>query len=57
MIPEPIPQSVLDFFAGSGTTGAIAVKHGRRAVLFDLNTKYIDLQFERTNGVQMVMPT
>lgn len=53
---EPIPQTVLDPFAGSGTTGAVAVKHGRRAVLLDLNTKYIDLQFDRTNGVQMAMP-
>jgi DNA modification methylase len=54
---EPIPQTVLDPFAGSGTTGAVAVKHGRKAVLLDLNLKYIDLQGERTNGIQMVMPS
>ena len=53
---EPIPQTVLDPFAGSGTTGKVAVQHGRRAVLLDLNLKYIDLQFERTNGVQVTMP-
>jgi DNA modification methylase len=55
--PEPIPQTVLDPFAGSGTTGAVAVKHGRKAVLLELNLKYIDLQGERSSGVQMVMPS
>lgn len=48
---------VLDPFAGSGTTGRVAVQHGRRAVMLDLNLKYIDLQFERTNGVQIAMLT
>jgi DNA modification methylase len=52
---EPVPQTVLDPFAGSGTTGQVAVKHGRRAVLLDLNCKYIDLQFDRTSGIQVTM--
>jgi hypothetical protein len=52
---DPVPQTVLDPFAGSGTTGAVAVQHGRKAVLLDLSTKYIDLQFDRTSGIQITM--
>ena len=38
---EPVGCIVLDPFAGSGTTGAVAVKHGRRFIGIDLNPKYI----------------
>jgi site-specific DNA-methyltransferase (cytosine-N4-specific) len=34
---------VLDPFAGSGTTGMVALKHGRRFVGVDLSAKYLDL--------------
>lgn len=34
---------VLDPFGGSGTTGAVAKKHGRSAVLCELNPEYIKL--------------
>lgn len=34
---------VLDPFAGSGTTGMVALKHGRRFVGIDLSAKYLDL--------------
>lgn len=37
---------VLDPFAGSGTVGAAAAKHGRRFVLFELNPSYIQLMRE-----------
>ena len=34
---------VLDPFCGSGTTGMVALKHGRRFVGIDLSAKYLDL--------------
>lgn len=46
---------VLDPFGGSGTIGRIALKHGRRAILIELNPAYIDLADTRTNGVQVSM--
>ena len=39
---------VLDPFFGSGTTGMVAEKHGRRWIGFDLNPEYEQLQKERT---------
>ena len=39
---------VLDPFAGSGTTGQVAVETGRRAVLCELSEKYIGLIRART---------
>ena len=38
---------VLDFFAGSGTTGAVAHEMGRRAVLVDSNPEAIDVMWRR----------
>ncbi len=35
--------TVLDPFCGSGTTGMVALKHGRRFVGIDLSAKYLDL--------------
>jgi hypothetical protein len=45
----PIPCTVLDPFAGSGTTGAIAIELGRKAILIELNPKYIKLIEARCN--------
>jgi len=39
----PKAQTVLDPFAGSGTTGEVALKHGRKAALIELNPEYIKL--------------
>lgn len=48
---------VLDPFAGSGTTGMVAVEHRRRAVLCDLSGAYLrELATERTDGVEMRLP-
>ena len=44
---EPIPQLVLDPFGGAGTTALVALRHGRRAVLLDLNAAYLVLARER----------
>jgi site-specific DNA-methyltransferase (adenine-specific) len=36
----PVGGVVLDPFGGSGTTAGVAIKHGRRAVLCELNPEY-----------------
>lgn len=41
---------VLDFFAGSGTTGAVAQKLNRRFVMVDQNQEAIDVISKRLNG-------
>jgi DNA modification methylase len=43
------PCVVLDPFAGSGTTGMVALELGRKAVLIELNPKYIPLIEQRCN--------
>lgn len=47
---------VLDPFGGSGTTAVAAIKHGRHAVLIELNRSYVELQRERASTVQPVLP-
>jgi predicted RNA methylase len=44
---DPVPDVVLDPFTGSGTTGAVAVKWGRRFVGCELNPEYIALAEKR----------
>ncbi len=41
---------VLDPFAGSGTVGAVALRHGRKFVGIDLNPEYLALASERISG-------
>ena len=41
------PCIILDPFAGSGTTGVVAVKAGRDFIGFDLNEKYCDMANDR----------
>lgn len=50
-------DTVLDCFAGSGTTGRVAESFGRSAVLIDINSKYLDLADKRTSAVQVAMET
>jgi DNA modification methylase len=38
---------VLDPFAGSGTTGLVAQRHGRQALLIELNSSYVDMAVTR----------
>jgi DNA modification methylase len=45
----PEGGTVLDPFGGSGTTGLVASKHNRNAVLCELNEGYIDLAEKRLN--------
>ena len=39
---DPIPATVLDCFAGSGTTARVANRLSRRAILIDLSADYLD---------------
>ena len=43
----PVGGTVLDPFTGSGTTGAAAMKHGRRFVGIELNPEYVKLAEKR----------
>ncbi|WP_082561664.1 site-specific DNA-methyltransferase [Microbacterium sp. Root61] len=45
---------VLDFFAGSGTTGAVAAALGREAVLVDQNPEAIAVMTQRMPGATVV---
>ncbi len=45
----PKGGAVLDPFGGSGTTGEVAKKHGRAAILVELNPDYLPLIHDRTN--------
>lgn len=49
---EPIPPVVFDPFTGSGTTLAVAVEHGRRALGTELNPEYMPLIRERMAKAQ-----
>jgi DNA modification methylase len=44
---EVVPATVLDPFCGSGTTGAVALRHGRDFVGVELNPDYIKLAEKR----------
>jgi hypothetical protein len=49
----PVPATVLDPFAGSGTTGLVAQSLGRRAVLIDLNAEYLTQAMERNRDIPL----
>jgi DNA modification methylase len=44
---KPAPATVLDPFAGSGTTGLAALKHGRNFLGIELSAEYIAISRER----------
>lgn len=41
---------VLDPFCGSGTTGVVALRHGRRFVGIELNAEYVEMAHRRIQG-------
>lgn len=47
----PVGGTVLDPFGGSGTTAGVALAHGRRAVLCELNPEYSELMSARVESV------
>jgi DNA modification methylase len=44
---------VLDPFSGSGTTGKVAVKHGRSFVGIDLKADYVAMSQTRIGAIPM----
>lgn len=48
---DSVAGVVIDPFGGSGTTGAVALKHGRRAILCELSDDYIDLMDKRIESI------
>jgi DNA modification methylase len=46
----PVPCTVLDPFGGAGTTGLVADRLGRDAVLIELNPEYAGMAAERLRG-------
>lgn len=42
---------ILDPFGGSGTTGGVALKHGRHAILCELNPEYIGVMQSRIESI------
>lgn len=51
-----VGDTILDPFAGSGTTGQVALELGRKAVVIELNTKHCSLIRDRCNitpGLQL----
>jgi len=47
---EALPGTVLDPFGGSGTTGLVADRLGRNAILIELNPEYAAMAERRING-------
>jgi hypothetical protein len=54
-VQVPVPQTVLDPFSGSGTTGAVAIKHGRNYIGCELNPSYIEMTNRRLAKVQPLL--
>lgn len=50
------PATVLDPFGGSGTTGAMAARLGRNAILCELNPAYVEMAQERIAKVALDEP-
>jgi site-specific DNA-methyltransferase (cytosine-N4-specific) len=48
-----VGDTVLDPFGGSGTTASVAVRHGRKAILCELNPDYITLINKRLDKTQI----
>ena len=47
----PVGGTVLDPFGGSGTTAGVALKHGRNAILCELNPDYADMMSMRIQAI------
>jgi DNA modification methylase len=49
----PVGGTVLDPFAGSGTTLLVATQHNRKSIGIELNPEYIEIAKRRLNSVQL----
>jgi DNA modification methylase len=47
---DPVPQTVLDPFGGAGTTGMVADRLGRNAIMIELNDEYATLARNRIHN-------
>jgi len=47
----PVDGVVLDPFGGAGTTGLVAKRNNRNAILIELNSEYVEIIKNRTDGV------
>lgn len=52
---EPVPATVLDPFNGAGTTGLVALQHGRNYIGIDLKEEYLQMSRERLDKAQLLM--
>lgn len=50
---DVIPSVVFDPFGGSGTTACAAIRHGRDAILCELNEDYIKLAQDRIDNFKL----
>jgi hypothetical protein len=50
----PIPCTVLDPFAGSGTTNLVARNHGRHSIGIELNADYLKIAADRLSQLSLV---
>jgi DNA modification methylase len=50
---QPVPATVLDCFAGSGTVGLVAQRLSRRAVLIDLSADYLGQVMDRNRDIPL----
>ena len=50
----PVPCTVLDPFFGSGTTGLVARKHGRRTIGIELSPSYCELAARRLQQLSLL---
>jgi DNA modification methylase len=48
---------VLDPFCGSGTTGVVARRHGRRFIGIELNADYVEMARRRMLGYASLLNT
>ena len=46
---------ILDSFAGSGTTGAVAERFGRQFILIELNPSYVAMAVRRTENAMPLL--
>jgi DNA modification methylase len=46
-----VPGTILDPFGGSGTTAGVSLKHGRKAILCELNEDYVSLMSDRIEKI------
>ncbi|MEL6220239.1 MAG: site-specific DNA-methyltransferase, partial [Pseudomonadota bacterium] len=50
LVGSPRGGVILDPFGGAGTTGLVAARHGRRAILLELNPEYADIARRRISS-------